>query len=303
MALFKGGSHPPIRMPEKFSWFLDRAISEIESYIHSDEYKVGSPNYLKGFAIDVGSIRARCQESIGNRGQSSFALRLSSDEAPEFDNLGLPSAIQEALMNPDMQRKGGLISIFGAQNCGKTWTAYAALIAYLKRYGGSGYTIEDPIEFDIAGWVGEKGGYITQSDCTKIGYARAVENSLRFPRSILFIGEIRDPKAAAEMLRISVGGQLVIVTSHAKNHQSMCQRIISMAHEGGEQQASSLLANSLQLSIRQEITNGVLQASMLQAHNDVRMAIEKGDYTAFAHAAERQAMELKSSTAHRLGTR
>lgn len=308
VALFKGGTHPPTRMPESFKWFLDAVIEQIEKFTHSDDYRPGMPNYLKSFAVDVGRIRARCQESIGARGASTFAMRLSSDAVPRFEDIGLPDYIRSALLNPDMQRKGGLVTIFGAQGSGKTWTAYATLVEYLKKFGGSGYTIEDPIEFDIAGWIGDEGGYITQSDCTKIGYARAVENSLRFARSILFIGEIRDSKAAAEMLRISVGGQLVITTMHAKDHPSMCQRIISLAQDGGEPQASSLLANSLQLSIKQEINQGVLQASMLQAagYNDVRMSIEKGDYSAFSQAMERQRAERQSdrpSSGQRFGMR
>lgn len=305
VALFKGGNHPPQRMPAEFKWFLDKVIVEIDTYTKSPEYQPGQPEYLKSFSVEVGNIRARCQESIGARGISTFALRLASDIAPMFKDIGLPQFIIESLMNPDMQRRGGLVTIFGAQGSGKTWTAYATLLEYLTQFGGSGYTIEDPIEFDVAGWVGEKGGYLTQSDCTKIGYAKAVENSLRFARSILFVGEIRDSKAAAEMLRISVGGQLVVTTVHAKDHQSMCQRVISLAQDGGEPQAKSLLANSLQLSIGQQINQGVLQATMLQAagHQDVRAAIEKGDYAAFTTALERQRAERSATSGNRLGQR
>lgn len=287
VVLFKSGNTPPVRMPEEFRWFLDKAIVAIEVATSKEGYD------LKGFAIDVGTLRARCQESEGANGTSTFALRIASDTAPAFDSIGLPQYIQDALMNPDMQRKGGLITIFGSQGSGKTSTAYATIVEYLKRFGGSAYSIEDPVEFDIQGWHGDKGGYFTQSDCTRIGYARAVENSLRFARSILFIGEIRDSKAAAEMLRISIGGQLVITTMHAKDHQSACQRLVSLAQDGGEPQARSLLSNALQLSIRQELSRGVLQASMLEAatHHDVKQAIEKGDYAAFANAIERQKVE------------
>lgn len=305
VALFKGGNHPPQKMPGEFDWFLQKVVSEIDRYTKLPDYHPGSPDYLKSFAIQIGNLRGRCQESIGARGVSTFAIRLASDHAPDFNEIGIPEYIREALMNPDMQRKGGLITVFGAQGSGKTWTAYATIIEYLKRFGGSGYTIEDPIEFDIAGWIGDKGGYLTQSDCTKIGYARAVENSLRFARSILFVGEIRDSKAAAEMLRISIGGQLVLTTMHAKDHQSMCQRIVSLAQDGGEPQAKNLLANALQLSIGQQINQGVLQATMLCAsgHNDVRMAIEKGDYTAFAQALDRQRSEQSAKSGSKYGQR
>lgn len=293
VALFRGGNHPPVKMPERLRWFLDAAIEEIEKHIRLDEYRPGGSLYLKSFSIRVGNIRARCQESIGANRISTFALRLTSNRPPAFSELGLPDYIQTALLNPDMHRRGGLVTIFGPQGSGKTWTAYATLIEYLKTFGGSGYTIEDPIEFDIRGWIGDKGGYLVQSDCTEIGYSQAVINSLRFARSILFIGEIRDSVAAAEMLRIAVSGQLVLTTMHAKDHQSMCQRLISLAQDGGEPQAKNLLANALQLSVGQQLNHGVLQASMLHVsgHSDVRAAIEKGDYTAFANALERQRAE------------
>lgn len=304
VALFKGGNHPPVRMPEEYCWFLDKAVELIDHHTKSVGYRPGSPAYLKSFSIDIGNIRARCQESIGARGVSTFALRLTSDAAPELAAIGLPDYIKTALLNPDMQRRGGLVTIFGAQGSGKTWTAYATLLEYLKMYGGSGYTIEDPIEFDVAGWIGAKGGYLTQSDCTEIGYANAVENSLRFARSILFVGEIRDGRAAAEMLRISIGGQLVLTTMHAKDHQSMCQRLVSLAQDGGEPQARNLLANALQLSIGQQINQGVMQSSMLHVagHHDVRAAIEGGDYRTFAEAMDRQRSE-RAASANGIGMR
>lgn len=284
VVLFESVNKPPVRMPDEFQWFLDAAIEGIGRVIEQGDYD------MKGFAINIGNLRARCQESEGADGSATFGLRIAKDDVRPFDKLGLSQEIMDAIMNPDMQRTGGLIPIFGSQGCGKTSTAYSVLIEYLNRFGGSAYTIEDPIECSIQGWHGDKGGYLTQSDCTRIGYGRAVENSLRFARSILFVGEIREPKAAAEMLRISIGGQLVITTMHAKDHISMCQRLISLAHDGGEPQARSLLANALQLSIRQEIKHDVLQASMLEAanHNDVKSAIEKADYLALQAAVEKQ---------------
>lgn len=298
VALFAGLGGQPVKMPDsdEFKSFLNKALEAIAAHVRQEEYRPGGVLYLKGFSIKIDGILARCQESIGFNGVSTYALRLTTGNAPRLDDLGMPQYIRDAALNPEWINRGGLITIFGAQGSGKTWSAYALLLEYLTHHGGSGFTIEDPIEFNVQGWIGEK-GYLTQTDCTSIGYHAAIVNSLRFARSVLLIGEIRDSYTAAEMLRIALGGQLVITTVHAKDHVSVCQRIVALAQEGGEPQAAQLLANSLLLSIGQRINQGVLQASMLIAAGqpDVRQAIVTGDYTPFVHALERQRAKRDSN--------
>lgn len=244
------------------------------------------------FELPDSSLQWRCQEIRSDL----YALRSTRTKPPEFGKeVKLPDYIEGQLLNEGHQKKGGLIILSGIPGSGKTWTAIAMIKRMLELYGGYCLTIEDPIEIKMEGMHGNKSGLIEQMDASKIGYQRAITNSLRcFPanmRAMLFLGEIRDPNSAAEVLRISMGGHLVITTMHADSHASACQRLVSLAQDGGEPDAKRLLSTSLRVLINQRLEGGRLQASMLinpDGGPQVRDMIARGDYSQFGTVIQQQ---------------
>ncbi len=299
--------HLSVKAPEKSVLFLSGVRKPVPSDLvpliqHLSEQvtkAAGAAPDGKSFMVDMEPVRYRAQAI---REGDLYALRQSRIQAPELGkDVCLPEHINRELLSEGLRSTGGLVVINGIPGSGKTTTAQATLLKRLELHGGYCLTIEDPIEVVVEGWVGDKGGYCEQMDATKEGYRKAVATSLRcFPageRAMLFIGEIREPEPAAEMLRIALGGHLVFTTVHAESHAAACQRIIALAQDGGEPDAKLLLASSLRMSINQRLDGNRMQASILKVTDQIRGNIERGEYSQFKNEAAQQnrAMQLSSA--------
>lgn len=236
----------------------------------------------------------------------SYALRHTSMTVLDYvkDFKSLPKHIdEEVLMRQDLQRTGGLVVISGSTGCGKTSMVYATITERLRRFGGYCLAIEDPTEIPSAygTHVGidkegkEVRGFLAQIDASKSGgYENAIVDGLRsIPitrnRPIVFIGEIRDGKTAAEMLRFSISGNLVFTTVHADDHDAACQRIVTLAQNGGEPDARTLLSKSLCASINQRMDpERVVKFSSLTINPKIRQAIVSGNYAEFTSEMKQQ---------------
>lgn len=262
--------------------------------------------------IDGPKLLYRVQPLIRNE---SYALRHSSMTALDYTNdfKSIPRHIdEEVLMRPDLQRTGGLIIVSGATGCGKTSLVYAAITERLRRFGGYCLAIEDPTEVPSAygSHVGrdkdgkEVRGFLAQIDASTCGgYENAIVDGLRsIPitrnRPIVFIGEIRDGKTAAELLRFSISGNLVFATVHADDHDAACQRIVALAQNGGEPEACALLSKSLCASINQRMSpERVIQFSSLTINSKIKQAIAAGNYAEFT-SEMRQQQQMAPQLAH-----
>lgn len=289
--LFQGGRQPV--SPDLAEAFAALAACVIEAA----EAHAADIGDNKSFMVDLGGIRFR---TTAIRPGELYAMRQSRKTPPVLgEDVKLPPHVSKELLSEDLKRSGGLVIINGIPGSGKTWSALSVILKRLELYGGYCLTIEDPPEMEIEGWVGEKGGYCEQMDASKIGYREAVATSLRcFPaqeRAQMFIGEIREPEPAAEMLRIALGGHLVFTTVHAEDHAAACQRIVSLAQMGGEPDAKRMLANSLKLSLNQRLDGARMQSSILRSTQQIVGSIEKGEYSQFANIVmmQNQAMGLR----------
>jgi type II secretory ATPase GspE/PulE/Tfp pilus assembly ATPase PilB-like protein len=104
---------------------------------------------------------------------------------------------------------GGLILVTGPTGTGKTTTLYAC-IQHLANGARKINTIEDPIEYAIAG--------VRQSQANpKLGvdFAELLRNILRQAPDVIMIGEVRDEETAATAVRAANSGHLVLATLHA----------------------------------------------------------------------------------------
>jgi len=104
---------------------------------------------------------------------------------------------------------GGLILVTGPAGTGKTTTLYACL-QHLNTGGRMINTIEDPVEYAIAG--------VRQSQVNpKLGvdFADLLRNIVRHAPDVIMIGEIRDEETAETSIRAANSGHLVLATLHA----------------------------------------------------------------------------------------
>ncbi|MFQ6067208.1 MAG: GspE/PulE family protein [bacterium] len=124
-------------------------------------------------------------------------LGLSSEELSKFEKA--------------LQRPYGMILETGPTGCGKTTTLYAGL-RYINSPEKNIHTIEDPIEYDLAG--------INQTQVKpEIGldFARGLRAILRQDPDVILVGEIRDRETAQIAIRAALTGHLVFSTLHTND--------------------------------------------------------------------------------------
>ena len=138
-------------------------------------------------------------------------LGMSADLLPQFDKMiGQPH---------------GIVLVTGPTGSGKTTTLYAAL-SRLNATTTNILTVEDPIEYDLAG-VGQ-----TQVNARiDMSFAKALRAILRQDPDVIMIGEIRDLETAQIAVQASLTGHLVLATLHTNDAAAAVTRLLDMGIE------------------------------------------------------------------------
>lgn len=253
-----------------------------------------SQGKARSFSFNVtDSLRYRAQKVS----DAIFSVRLCLNSCMTLEELGVHQGYAEKLLSPQLKSSGGLVIISGLPGSGKTTTLASVISGRLRTLGGFAVSIEDPIEMPLEGFHGDK-GYCEQMsiDEGETFYDKIVDSLRCFPSgdaSMLSIGEIRENDAAAELLRIGIDGHLVLSTVHAKGPVEALHRIVTMAAQGGEQSAKTLLANSLRLVIHQKMVNNKPQLSALEVNDKVRATILSGNINALSDEVRATDMKLR----------
>lgn len=249
------------------------------------------------FIVSFMGMLLRAQKMHRPGGEAKTALRVLREQVDSLIDLGFGRYHRDLIQAAEIRRKGGLVLIGGPAGGGKTTTAGAIVKSWLEEGGGYCLSVEDPPELPLDG---VHGAGVCEQTRLKGDPHKCLCDALRcFPagmNSILFYGEIRDAKAAAELLRISVDGHLIIATIHAGDVQQTIQRMLSLGTFGGEPEAKELLANSLRLVIHQrKLAGQQLQATALEIDDSVAASIRAGKTSALTdriQLSERRAASL-----------
>jgi type IV pilus assembly protein PilB len=162
----------------------------------------------------------------------------------DLDQLGLePKYLEEfkfKLSNPH-----GIIIVTGPTGSGKSTTLYSAL-SYLKDPTKNITTVEDPVEYRLAGI-----NQIQVKQEIDLDFARCLRAILRQDPDIILIGEIRDKETVEIAIKASLTGHLVLSTFHTNDAPSAISRLLYMGIE------RYLLASALNLIIAQRLVRRI----------------------------------------------
>ena len=158
----------------------------------------------------------------------------------ELPELGMSPEAERSFLNAIRQPFGAVIAC-GPTGSGKTTTLYAAL-DLLNEEGRAITTIEDPVEYQLAG--------VNQVEVhAKIGltFARGLRTILRSDPDALLVGEIRDEETAAIAIQAAMTGHLVLTTLHTNDAPSAIARLESMGID------PAMLASSVNCIVAQRL--------------------------------------------------
>ncbi|MCO2036169.1 twitching motility protein PilT [Pseudomonas aeruginosa] len=178
------------------------------------------------FAIVVDGVLLRVTLLEDAFSGSVFVLRRSTAQLREFQEIGYPSEVVSALMDPQLQ---GLVLFCGEMATGKTSSAASLLLARLQELGGVGCAVEDPQETNLSGQHGLGRCIQVRTSRRSGGYSEALLRTLRAGADLVLIGEIRDEDTAYQACKASLTGSLVIATIHAKSCHQAIERLVTLA--------------------------------------------------------------------------
>lgn len=198
------------------------------------------------FAYDLpGRGRFRCNMYVEKDGLGA-AFRLIPSRIKTLDELQMPQAVRQ-LAN----RRNGLVLVTGPTGSGKS-TTLAAMIDFINREKSCHIiTLEDPIEF-----IQPKGKSLIHQRQVGIhveSFASGLRAALREDPDVILVGEMRDLETIHLALTAAETGLLVFGTLHTSSAAKTVGRIIDAFPADQQPQVRTLLSESLQGVIAQQL--------------------------------------------------
>ncbi len=119
----------------------------------------------------------------------------------------------------------GLVLITGPTGSGKTTTLYATL-AQLDKEQQNIITVEDPVEYKLAGI-----NQVAVNRRAGMDFAVGLRSIVRQDPDIIMVGEIRDKETAAMAVQAALTGHLVFSTLHTGSAVGAVSRLLNMGVE------------------------------------------------------------------------
>ena len=214
--------------------------------LRTDEHQAAQDGRFK-VKIGESTIDVRASIVPTYYGENSV-LRLLSDQAQWFtlDSLGFTPANQEKIMRA-IERPHGMILATGPTGSGKTTTLYT-LVKMLNQPGVSIITIEDPVEYSIAGI-----NQVQVNARTELTFANGLRSMLRQDPNIIMVGEIRDIDTAGLAVNTALTGHLVLSTLHTNDAPTTLPRLLDMKVE------PYLIASTVNVAIGQRLVRKICE--------------------------------------------
>jgi general secretion pathway protein E len=156
------------------------------------------------------------------------------------DRLGF-AAPDEARLRRLLKLPHGMIVITGPTGSGKT-TTLATILTILNEPTRKILTIEDPVEYEIAG--------VNQSQVKPaigLTFASALRSFVRQDPDVIMVGEVRDAETAHVAVHAALTGHLVLTTLHTETAAAALPRLLDLGVE------AYLLRSTLRAVIAQRL--------------------------------------------------
>jgi type IV pilus assembly protein PilB len=203
-------------------WLHTAVISRLKILAKLDiaEHRVPQDGRIK---IQAGNkpMDLRVSTLPTHYGEKIVMRLLGSSDLPKLDKLGYNEKQREWLDHA-LSQPQGLVVVTGPTGSGKSTSLYAMLESR-KSPGLNIITVEDPIEYQLAGinqvQVNQKAG---------LTFASCLRSILRQDPDVILIGEIRDLETAEIAFHASMTGHLVLSTLHTNSALATIARLLDL---------------------------------------------------------------------------
>jgi twitching motility protein PilT len=304
--IFKGSPGGVTPIPEALLEDVRRLSDEIESHylLH---------NRMREFTISFHDVKYRCSliaapggehatinPAAGDAPALNWCIRHLNSAVPNLTEIRMPLHIQKEIMEARHER--GLILVSGSFGSGKTTTASSILDDWVRTEKEVGVTLEDPPEMPLFRVTGDQGA-IYQIDLTDKPIHTAIKHARRWSPRYVFLGEIRTPEAAVEMLQMAISGPLVICTIHASDPIMSLIALSRFASSQIQERVSNeMIASSIKMVLHQEMIKGRPSMKLVRfdgkQNYGMRAKIENGFYQKIYEDIHRQQINKRRELAN-----
>lgn len=212
--------------------------------LRTDEHQAAQDGRFRAL-LEKASIDVRVSIVPTYHGENAV-LRLLAEDAEEFslETLGFSRVNSEKIVRA-AKKSHGMILATGPTGSGKTTTLYT-IVKMLNTPGVSIVTIEDPIEYSIAGI-----NQIQVNSRSNLTFANGLRSLLRQDPNIIMVGEIRDIETAGLAVNTALTGHLVLSTLHTNDAPTTLPRLLDMKVE------PYLIASTVNVAIGQRLVRRI----------------------------------------------
>ena len=215
-------------------------------------------------SIDGRPVDLRVATLPGASGEGCV-MRILDRSAVSLDlkALGLQPG-DEAALRAMTRLPHGIVLVTGPTGSGKTTTLYA-MLSEANTPETKIITVEDPVEYDIAGIV-----QVPIHDDIGVTYASVLRSILRQDPDKILVGEIRDRETGATAVEASLTGHTVFATIHTNDAPSTVTRLVDMGIE------PFLVAATLESVVAQRLVRSVCADCKVTYEPDDELLMDLG---------------------------
>lgn len=237
-------------------------VIKVQAHMDIAEHRIPQGGRIRrhagGKAFDM---RVQTQPSLHGE---NVVIRLLPQETKilNIEDLGFSEQVAHDYRRL-LDSPGGLVIVVGPTGSGKSTTLYAGLQYIAKDATRKVITIEDPIEYAIAG--------VQQAQArADLGFtfANAMRAFVREDPDVILVGEIRDSETALEAIRASQTGHLVLSTLHCNDTIDAVQRLIDLGMHPNS------VASELVAVIAQRLAKRICESCRIRTEPDPGIATE-----------------------------
>jgi type IV pilus assembly protein PilB len=164
-----------------------------------------------------------------------------------FTDLGLSKEDQKRVKKVSTNPYGMILAV-GPTGAGKSTTLYS-ILRLLNRPGVNIMTIEDPVEYKVAGV-----NHMQVNRNVDLTFSRGLRSIVRQDPDVILVGEIRDQETAEIAANAALTGHVVLSSFHANDAATAFPRLLDMGIE------PFLLSSTLEMVIGQRLVRRICTA-------------------------------------------
>jgi len=222
-----------------------RLLFEIFS---EEQKKIFNEKKDMDFSYEVKGLGRFRGNALVQRKGIDAVFRIIPDKISTFEELGIPEVVKKLT-----RLNKGLVLVTGPAGCGKSTTLTTLIDMINGERREHILTLEEPIEFVHK----KKKSLINQRQIGQNteSFASALRAALREDPDVILIGEMRDLETISMAITAAETGHLVFGTLHTRTAASTIDRIINSFPANQQSQIRTMLAESIQGVVTQQLLN------------------------------------------------